>query len=100
MDEFDEQVTNDNAIVPASREGEFTNGWDFPGIRDSVDRLEQQLNRTRSASGTSRILKALREQEVVINRALAENNPNNDRNALLTYRRRIRQMMDRIRIQE
>ena len=101
LDEYDEQVLNDNVTLPVSTASQqFANGWNFPGIGEQVDRLEAALNRTRTTGGISRIFKSLREQEAVVNRELAQNNPNNDRNALLTYRRRIRQLLNRIRSME
>lgn len=77
---------------------EVGNGWNYQGITEAVDRLENSLNRTNSINRISSIYRALREQDTVISRELESGD--GDRRVLLSQRRRVRQLMRRITSEE
>lgn len=96
LDEFDEQTLNDNQ-EEARNTGEFANGWNFPGIRDSVARLGDALDRTQSQARIAAIHRQLVSLDNQITREYNSATPNDDKNALLTYRRQVRQLLNKIR---
>ena len=77
---------------------EVGTGWNYQGITEAVDRLENSLNRTNSINRISSIYRALREQDTVISRELESGD--GDRRVLLSQRRRVRQLMRRITSEE
>lgn len=98
--EYDEQVLNDAAVSATDTEGPYANGWDFPGIRDRVNELTRTLDNTNNTNTIARIRRALIGQDTIISQSLNENNPNYDRDALLTYRRQVRQALDKIKLKK
>lgn len=96
LDEFDEQVLNDNMIEAQNRQEEFSGGWDFPGIRDSINTLEQKLDKTKSHNTVASIYRQLVSMDTTIKVQYEAASPMEDKNALLTYRRRVRQLLRKI----
>lgn len=100
LSEYNEQVLNDAAVLPTDTGSPYANGWDFPGIRDRVSELTRELNNTNNTNTIARIRRALINQDTIISQNLNENNPNYDRDALLTYRRQVRQALDKIKLKK
>ena len=85
-DEYDEEVANDQAVKGSSAPG----GWDYPGIRDSIDKIEAKASRARSANTYADLIKALKSIDRTITTSMNTGDERDDKNALLTYRRRVR----------
>lgn len=98
--EYDDQILNDSAVSATDTEGPYANGWDFPGIRDRVNELTRRLNNTDNTNTIASIRRALIGQDTIISQNLNENNSNYDRNALLTYRRQVRQALNSIKLKK
>lgn len=86
--------------------GQFSSGggssgsskWQYNGIKEKVDQLEEGLKRSRNANKINSVAKALREQDKIISQEMdrIENGTSDvpgDKNSLLTLRRRVRQLM-------
>lgn len=69
--------------------------WDFRGIRESIDNLENRLNNTKSQNTISNIYRSLRAQDDIITNYINEGE--GSQSALLTQRRRVRQMLKKIK---
>lgn len=70
-----------------------SNGWDYPGIKQEVDRIEQGVKNIKNHNQASALYRAINEQENVINSAMKDiesGAEKGDVNALLTQRRRLR----------
>ena len=100
LSEYDEQVLNDAAVSATYTGSPYVNGWDFPGIRDRVNELTRRLDNTNSTNAIASIRRALIQQDTIISQNLNENNSNYDRNALLTYRRQVRQALNKIKVKK
>ena len=86
--------------------GQFSSGggssgsskWQYNGIKEKVDQLEEGLKRSRSANKVMSVATALRKQDDLISKEIErlENGTEDvpgDKNSLLTLRRRVRQLM-------
>lgn len=91
-DEYDEEVANDQTIQQLR-----TGGWDFPGFRDSIDEVENRLNRARSDNTLDRLARRLNELDRNITTSINTAGENDDTNMLLTYRRRVRGLLRQIK---
>ena len=85
-DAYDEELANDQAVKGSSAPG----GWDYPGIRDSIDKIEAKAERARSANTYADLIKALKSIDRTITTSMNTGDERDDKNALLTYRRRVR----------
>lgn len=92
--------SNESAVSTTDTEGQYANGWDFPGIRDRINELTRKLNNTDNTNTIASIRRALIQQDTIISQSLNENNPNYDRDALLTYRRQVRQALYKIKLKK
>ena len=78
-------------------------GWEYPEIKENVDKLEKSLSSAKSANKIQSIAIALREQDTRITQEIERLHNNTadtegSENALLTQRRRIRQLMRKAKI--
>lgn len=78
-------------------------GWNYPEISENVDKLETSLNRARSATKIQAIARALKAQDTRITAEIERlRNGTADvigsENALLSQRRRVRQLMRKAKI--
>lgn len=88
------KIGNDKSMV------DNVNGWDYPGIKDRVDKLEDALSKARSTSKINSIARAARASDELIGQEIERlHNGTADikgnENALLTQRRRIRNIIRR-----
>lgn len=79
------------------------NGWKYPEVTENVTRLEKSLNNARSVNKINAVAKALRQQDDRITAEIERlHNGTADvkgsEKALLTERRRVRQLMRKARI--
>lgn len=96
------------ASAPAQQQSERrsqvdnVNGWGYPEVVENVDELEASLQRARSSTKVLAVWRALRAQDERITAELdrlsngTADVPGNS-NVLLTQRRRVRQLLRRIR---
>ena len=78
------------------------NGWEYLGVVENVDELESALQRARSSTRVLAVYRALRAQDEWITAELdrlsnGTADVNGNSNVLLTQRRRVRQLLRRIR---
>lgn len=74
------------------------NGWNYPGITQRINDLENAYNNARSASRKASILKALEAQDRTITNEM--NNGDGDKTVLMSQRRRVRQLMRKVKNNE
>ena len=98
LDEYDEQVLNDNTVEARSSSTKpFANGWDFPGIKDSIDEVQLRFENARALNTYERLIRRLNEIDNTISTSLNTLGPGEDKNALLTHRRRTRNLIRQIK---
>ncbi len=84
-----------------TRVSELGRLWDYKGISERVDRLETSFRNARSVSGINSIAQALRRQDSIITAEInrvREGTESGDINALMTLRRRVRQLKRQARL--
>lgn len=79
------------------------NSWDYPGIKQRIDRLEKTLENSRSVNTINSVARAARATDEQITRTIndAENGREDvpvNMNALMAYRRRVRQLIRKAKI--
>lgn len=95
----------DRQIAASKAEADDKNrssGWDYKGISERVTKLEVALKNSRSAEKVSAIARDLRKQDELITEELKRLESGNadvkgNKEALLTQRRRVRQLMQKAR---
>lgn len=97
-------ITSTNANTNASTSENMidnVNGWKYTGIQNSVDKLETALNNARSTARVAKVYSELKKQDEIITQEIQRLHDGTadvkgNENALLTQRRRVRQMMRNI----
>lgn len=79
------------------------NGWDYRGISERTDKLEEALKNAKGANKIQVVAEKLKQQDALITEELKRIENGNsdvkgDKNALLTQRRKVRQLMQKARI--
>lgn len=75
-------------------------GWDYRGVSERIDKLEASLKNSHSANKVSVIAEKLKKQDELITEELKRiesgtSDVRGDKNALLTQRRRVRQLLQK-----
>lgn len=92
-DAYDEELANDQAVKSSTAPG----GWDYPGIRDSIDEVEKKASNARSTNTYERLIRRLNELDRTITTSLDTGDERDDKNALMSYRRRTRTLLRQLR---
>lgn len=92
-DEYDEELANDSAVQATPAPG----GWDYPGIRDSINEVEAKAANARSTNTYQRLIKRLNELDRTITTSLETGDDRDDKRALMSYRRRTRTLLRQLK---
>jgi hypothetical protein len=92
--------TSSNNVIafPNKSISQPTEKWKYPGDVERVDKLEQAANSAKTVNQINKVALALKQEDEHITTLLNQADEDGDQNTLLTLRRRVRQLRDKVRL--